>query len=99
MRAASVVTLMMFAATPVDAHCYSRWYYPWPQRCSAPVHQRTWFVEVKPEPPPAPPAVDPDELTRQQGLDILRRELHMRSTQALELQTLGLTMEEKHNGD
>ena len=20
-------------ALPVEAHCYSRWYYPWPQRC------------------------------------------------------------------
>ena len=24
---------LLLAATPVDAHCYSRWYYPWPQRC------------------------------------------------------------------
>jgi hypothetical protein len=23
----------LLAATPVEAHCYSRWYYPWPQRC------------------------------------------------------------------
>ena len=22
-------------STPVEAHCYSRWYYPWPQRCGA----------------------------------------------------------------
>ena len=26
---------LVLAATPVDAHCFSRWYYPWPQRCGA----------------------------------------------------------------
>jgi len=25
--------LALLAQTPVEAHCYSRWYYPWPQRC------------------------------------------------------------------
>ena len=23
----------LLASTPVEAHCYSHWYYPWPQRC------------------------------------------------------------------
>ena len=23
----------LLASTPVEAHCYSRWYYPQPQRC------------------------------------------------------------------
>ena len=49
-------------------------------------------------PPPAPAKVDVEELTRAQALETLKQELRMRSTQALELQTLGLT-EEKHNGD
>ena len=26
---------LVLAATPVDAHCFSRWHYPWPQRCGA----------------------------------------------------------------
>jgi hypothetical protein len=104
MRAALAIAFMLAAQPALACHRYSSWSYPWPQSCrtssAAPVHQRTWFVEIKPEPPPpAPPAVEPEELTRQQGLDVLRRELRMRSTQALELQTLGLTMEEKRNGD
>ena len=24
----------LLASTPVEAHCYSRWYYPFPQRCA-----------------------------------------------------------------
>jgi hypothetical protein len=28
----------LLAATPVEAHCYERWYYPWPQRCIAHDH-------------------------------------------------------------
>jgi hypothetical protein len=27
----SLVALL--ASTPVEAHCFARWYYPWPQRC------------------------------------------------------------------
>ena len=27
------LALALLAATPVEAHCYSRWFYPWPQRC------------------------------------------------------------------
>jgi hypothetical protein len=23
----------LLASTPVEAHCYSRWLYPWPQNC------------------------------------------------------------------
>ena len=28
-----IALALVLAATPVEAHCYSRWYYPWPQRC------------------------------------------------------------------
>ena len=94
--------MLVLTAQPALARCHVIWRYPWPQHCQttsrAHVHQRTWFVEIKPEPPPAPP-IDPDELTRTQAIETLKQELHMRSTQALELQTLGLTMEEKRNGD
>jgi hypothetical protein len=24
---------LLLTATPVEAHCFARWYYPWPQRC------------------------------------------------------------------
>jgi hypothetical protein len=27
------LALALLASTPVEAHCYSRWYYPWPQQC------------------------------------------------------------------
>jgi hypothetical protein len=26
---------LLLASTPVEAHCYSVWHYPWPQRCGA----------------------------------------------------------------
>jgi len=25
--------LALLAQTPVEAHCFARWYYPWPQHC------------------------------------------------------------------
>jgi|HubBroStandDraft_5_1064220.scaffolds.fasta_scaffold13126_7 hypothetical protein len=28
-----IALAMALAATPAEAHCYSRWYYPWPQHC------------------------------------------------------------------
>jgi hypothetical protein len=96
MRAALALVFML-SAQPALARCHAIWHYPWPQRCGAPVHQRTWFAEVKPE--PSAPPVEPIELTRAQALETLKQELRMRSTQALELQTLGLTTEEKRNGD
>ena len=27
------LALALLASTEASAHCYSRWYYPWPQRC------------------------------------------------------------------
>ena len=27
------LALALLASTPVEAHCFARWYYPWPQRC------------------------------------------------------------------
>src|SRR5215469_9830237 len=34
------LALVLTMASPVDAaaHCFSRWFYPWPQRCG--LHQR-----------------------------------------------------------
>jgi hypothetical protein len=33
MRIALAVALVALVSTEASAHCYSRWYYPWPQRC------------------------------------------------------------------
>ena len=30
-----IVLAALLASTPVEAHCYSRWHYPWPQKCGA----------------------------------------------------------------
>jgi len=38
------LALALLAATPVEAHCYSVWRYPWPQRCGvkrSPLHFRS----------------------------------------------------------
>ena len=98
MRATLALVFMLSAEPALACHHYRSWSYPWPQSCrvtsGAPVHQRNWFVEVKPEPRPAP-AAEPEELTRDQAIETLKQELRTRSTQALELQTLGLTTEEK----
>ena len=29
----NMALLALVLATPVEAHCYERWYYPWPQGC------------------------------------------------------------------
>lgn len=51
MRAAALVALLF--AFPAEAHCYSIWNYPKPQRCGSHVAQQ--------QDPPAPP-VKPDPL-------------------------------------
>jgi hypothetical protein len=28
-----IVLAALLASTPVEAHCFARWRYPWPQRC------------------------------------------------------------------
>jgi hypothetical protein len=33
--ALALALLALLAPTPVEAHCFARWYYPWPQRCGA----------------------------------------------------------------
>ena len=29
------LALALLTATPVEAHCFTRWFYPWPQGCQA----------------------------------------------------------------
>ena len=31
--ALALALLALLAPTPVEAHCFARWYYPWPQHC------------------------------------------------------------------
>ena len=33
MRWLALALLALLAPAPVEAHCFARWYYPWPQRC------------------------------------------------------------------
>jgi hypothetical protein len=28
-----IATLLVINVTPTSAHCYTHWYYPWPQNC------------------------------------------------------------------
>lgn len=56
-----VIFALAAAATPVQARCYSRWYYPFPQNCrSTPTRlHRTWTAEAPPMPAAATPDIDP----------------------------------------
>jgi hypothetical protein len=50
-RLALVLALL---ATPAQAcHRFRVWKYPYPQRCSV-AADRSWFVEIAPQPPPKP---------------------------------------------
>ena len=101
MRTTLVLVFMLIAGSPALAcHHYSSWSYPWPQSCrvsSAPAQPR----RIKPEPALAPAlAIDePDDPERARAINALKQELRLRSVQTLELQTIGLTQEEKRNGD
>ena len=42
-----LVLAALLASTPVEAHCFARWHYPWPQRCGA-VRQMVRLARVIP---------------------------------------------------
>ena len=81
-------------------HHYRSWSYPWPQSCrvtnAAPVHHRTWFVDVTPElaatPPTPAPAPVVEAPVSPEAIETLNEELRWRAANSL-------TLEEKHNGD
>ena len=52
--------LVLLGTTAAEAAChkYSRWYYPWPQRCSVKVTQANYEPEKLPIIPPLPPSKD-----------------------------------------
>jgi hypothetical protein len=39
--ALALALLALLAPTPVEAHCFARWYYPWPQRCGGAIRDNT----------------------------------------------------------
>jgi hypothetical protein len=39
-----MLALALLASTEASAHCYSRWYYPWPQRCGVARQMVRWPV-------------------------------------------------------
>ena len=99
MRTALAFVFMLSAGSPALAcHRYHSWAYPWPQSCRVtsaptPVHHRTWFVEIAPEPAPRPtPAPEVEAPASPEAIETLKQELLWRAAQSL-------TLEEKRNGD
>jgi len=80
-----VLALVLFAAVPPSAyacHRFSRWYYPWPQRCSverAPIRVSTREVEpAAPRPPEretVPILETPADLERAAAIEKLKDQL------------------------
>ena len=52
-RNALLAAILLIAVEPASAHCFSRWKYPWPQRCGAAV-QVAARTPAREEPKPAP---------------------------------------------
>ena len=101
MRAALTIIFALSAQPALACHHYRSWSYPWPQSCrvtsAAPVHHRTWFVDVvlpPPPPPPPPPASAPivEAPVDPEVIETLNEALRWRAANSL-------TLEEKHNGD
>jgi hypothetical protein len=51
MRPAIAVAALAIAVSTADAHCYSRWYYPWPQHCGVKVVRAAAPAAPAPMPP------------------------------------------------
>jgi hypothetical protein len=104
MRVALALTLAL-AAGPAQAHCFSRWFYPWPQpqSCrSTPARQHHLWIAEAPAPTssPAPITVTDDEtLERAQAIEALRVELRKAEALKLELHDIGSTQEDNKHGD
>jgi hypothetical protein len=89
MRAALVLAVLGLAS-PADAHCFSRWRYPWPQHCSV-SHEIRAPARVVPVVARVPdtrlaaaaalPVPQLEDAARRQAIDALRRELEARVRQ------------------
>lgn len=69
MAAALAATIVALLSGPASSHCFSKWNYPWAQRCSKddpPKKDKTWFVEIT-QPPLA--AISGDRRTEQEIKD------------------------------
>lgn len=88
------LALALMAATPVDAahgRCYSRWFYPWPQRCGvgeiahsfarpiSPIHvnREKAAIELPTEPDIPLPALDRADFTVAEPDDVTRARLQL----------------------
>jgi hypothetical protein len=74
----SILITALLIAVPAQAHCYSVWSYPWPQKCHTTTltPKNNYYVEITsppPDPQPASPAVDqrtPEQMQEQIDHDI-----------------------------
>jgi hypothetical protein len=93
-----LIVFLLSVQPALACHHYRSWSYPWPQSCKVTsahtlVHQRTWFVEIAPEPVSRPAqAPEVEDPAKAQAIETLKQELLWRAAQSL-------TMEEKRNGD
>ena len=97
MRVPLTLLFLLSAQPALACHRYHSWSYPWPQSCRvtsvAPVHQRTWFVKIAPEPAPRPaPTPEVEDPAKIRAIETLKQELLWRAAKSL-------TMEEKQHGD
>ena len=78
-----VLALALFAAAPPPAyacHRFSRWYYPWPQRCSSSTAETPRLIRVStreiepatPIPPVREDAPPPEEIARTAAIEKLK---------------------------
>jgi hypothetical protein len=90
---ALLVVVFALAAIPVEAHCYSHWYYPRPQDCRSTLVRlhRTWIAEAPPAPVAAAPDIDPILIPPGWDEEQERAEALRQAERKLE--------EEKRNGD
>jgi hypothetical protein len=65
--------LAIGSAEAAACHHFSRWHYPWPQRCGAAASRpataedRSWYVEIT-----VPPKLPKPEDERERGIDQLK---------------------------
>jgi hypothetical protein len=100
MRASLTLVFLLSAQPAFACHRYSTWSYPWPQSCKA-TSARPAPLKIAALPPAPRPAIVPtvEDPARVQAIERLKQALRSRAGQELELQTIGLTTEEKRNGN
>lgn len=72
---ALIILTAIAIASPAEAHCFTRWYFPWPQHCAVAI------VESRPAPARSssgPPLRD-TSMIAPADLDKLRKEMNTRT--------------------